>query len=291
MICNDCARNCNVDLSVSKGFCGKQENKIRVAKIMRHMWEEPIISGKKGSGAIFFSYCSLKCVYCQNYKISHMGQGTDFSIEQFADILKKLDESDVENINLVTPTHYTSQILEAFKIYKPKKPIVWNTSGYENNLERLKGVVDIFLFDLKYFDEELSKKYSSAKDYFKKTMAAIKQAKQFVGEDIVQNNILKKGVIVRHLILPCCAGDSTILFDCLKNELGTDINISLMSQYVPCYKAEHDKDLNRKITKLEYKKVLSHITNLGFNKGFVQDFSSAKKDYTPEFCEEKLFEI
>lgn len=291
MKCNDCARKCNVDLSVSKGFCGKVQGKIRVAKVMKHFWEEPIISGKKGSGAIFFSYCSLKCCYCQNYQISHLGQGKDFSIEEFAQILKTLDESDVENINLVTPTHYTTQILKAFEIYKPKKPIVWNTSGYETNIERLKGIVDVFLFDLKYFDEELSQKYSKAKDYFKNAIKAIKDAKSFVRKDVIENGIMKSGVIVRHLILPCCADDSTTLFDCLKNEVGNNVIVSLMSQYVPCFEAEKDEKLNRKITKLEYKKVLAHIKKMGFKNGFVQEIESAKKDYTPNFCEEKLFEI
>lgn len=289
--CNDCARKCNVDLNISKGFCGKSSGKIRIAKVMKHFWEEPIISGKKGSGAIFFSYCSLKCTYCQNYQISHLGQGKDFSIEEFVEILKKLDESDVENINLVSPTHYTTEILKAFEIYKPKKPIVWNTSGYEHNIERLKGIVDVFLFDLKYYDEKLSSKYSGARDYFKVAISAIKNAKNIINKDVIENGTMKSGIIVRHLILPCCAGDSTILFDCLKSQVGNDLYISLMSQYVPCYKAENDLQLNRKITKLEYKKVLSHITKLGFNKGFVQDFESAKKDYTPCFCEEKLFEI
>lgn len=291
MKCNDCARKCNIDLNVSKGFCGKQSGKIRVAKVMKHFWEEPIISGKRGSGAIFFSHCSLKCSYCQNYQISHLGQGKDFSIEEFANILKMLDESDVENINLVTPTHYTSQILQAFSIYRPKKPIVWNTSGYETNIERIKGIVDIFLFDLKYFDEALSLKYSKAKNYFKTAINAIKVAKTIVKQDLIKNGIMKRGVIVRHLILPNYCEDSANIFDNLKHEVGCDIFISLMSQYVPCYEAQKDEKLNRKISKLEYKKVLAHIKKLGFEKGFVQEQTSAKKDYTPCFCEEKFFEI
>ena len=202
-----------------------------------------------------------------------------------------MDKSDVENINLVTPTHYTSQILKAFKIYKPNKPIVWNTSGYENNLSRLNNYVDVFLFDLKYYSGDLSQKYSGAKDYFLKTINAIKQAREIIKKDVIDSGVLKRGIIIRHLILPNCAKDSVTVFDELKKEIGTDIYISLMSQYVPCYKAENDSSINRKITRLEYKKVLMHLEKLSFNKGFIQDFSSAKKDYTPDFCEQKLFEI
>ena len=290
MKCTDCPRAC--DISNNKiGFCGKNFNFIRVSKVMKHFWEEPIISGKKGSGAIFFSHCNLKCCYCQNYKISHLGQGRDFDILGLANLIKKLDDSGVENINLVTPTHYTTQILEALKIYKPKVPIVWNTSGYEHNIERLKDFVDIFLFDVKYFDCDLSQKFSYAKNYFDVAINALNSARKIVSDDIIENGVMKKGIIVRHLILPNCTNDSIKIFEKIKEQIGTNTYISLMSQYVPYYKAKDNELLNRRLKPIEYKKVYNCIQNLGFDKGFVQEFSSAREEYTPNFCEESLFEL
>lgn len=290
MKCLDCPRKCEIKQS-GAGFCGKNPKFLRVSKVMRHCWEEPIISGKKGSGAIFFSYCNLKCKYCQNYKISHLGQGKDFNILGLVDILKKLDNAEVENINFVTPTHYTTQILEALNIYKPKVPIVWNTSGYEHNIERLKDFVDIFLFDIKYFDKKIAQSFSCAGDYFEVTKKALIEARKIIPNDVIENGIMKKGVIIRHLILPNCSEDSKKIFEEVKNILGTNIYVSLMSQYVPYYKAKDDSLLNRRLKPLEYKKVLMHLKKLGFNKGFIQEFCSAREEYTPNFCEESLFEL
>jgi len=291
VMCQDCPRHCRKSSPQFVGFCGKDENSIRVAKVMRHMWEEPVISGTKGSGAIFFSHCNLKCKFCQNYEISHLGRGKDFDEEGLASLIKKVDVSGVQNINFVTPTHYTSKILEALKIYKPHVPIVWNTSGYECDMDRLKDVVDIFLFDFKYFDSELSTKYSSAKDYFEVCLRALKEARKIVPEDIIENGVMKRGIIVRHLVLPNCAKDSVRIFEEIKKEVGCNIIISLMSQYVPCYKAKDDNLLNRCVTPLEYKKVLSAVKKLGFERGYVQEASSAKCEYTPDFSQEKFFEL
>lgn len=290
MKCIDCPRACDISNN-KKGFCGKDPNFIRVSKVMKHFWEEPVISGKKGSGAIFFCHCNLKCCYCQNYKISHLGQGKDFDVLGLVDLIKKIEDSGVENINFVTPTHYTTQILEALKIYKPKVPIVWNTSGYEHNIDRLKDFVDIFLFDVKYFDCNLSQQFSSVKNYFDVAINALKDARKIIPNDIVENGIMKKGIIIRHLVLPNCSSDSIKVFEKIKDCVGTNICVSLMSQYVPYYKAKDNNLLNRKLKPIEYKKVLSCIQKLGFNKGFIQEFCSAKEEYTPNFCEEGLFEI
>lgn len=290
MKCIDCPRGCEIEEN-KVGFCGKNPKYLRISKVMRHFWEEPVISGKKGSGAIFFSHCNLKCKYCQNYKISHLGQGKDFDVLGLVEILKKLDRANVENINFVTPTHYTTQILEALKIYKPKVPIVWNTSGYEYNIERLKGFVDIFLFDLKYFDSKLSKNYSQAQNYFEVAKNALLEAKKIVPQDRFESGIMKQGVIIRHLVLPNCSSDSLKIFEEVKKVLGTNVCVSLMSQYVPYYKAKEDNLLNRKLKPLEYKKVLSGVQKLGFNNGFIQETCSAKEEFTPNFCEESLFEL
>ncbi len=293
MICSICPRKCNVDLNNKSGFCGKLGEEVKVAKVMRHNWEEPIISGKKGSGAIFFSFCNLKCVYCQNFKISHLGEGKKISVMELANIFKKLEDSNVENINLVTPTHFTTQIIDALKLYKPKVPIVWNTSGYEdiNTLEMLKGYVDIFLFDFKYFSNEKAKLYSNAPNYFNVCFNALKKAREIVPEDKIENGIMKTGIIVRHLVLPNNYNDSINIFDALFNNFGNEMFVSVMSQFTPFYKALEIKELNTKLKPLEYKKVLSHIKKLGFKNGFIQELSSASCNYTPNFTESSFYEL
>ncbi len=293
MKCNICPRKCNVDVLKNFGYCGKSGNKVKIAKVMRHFWEEPLISYKKGSGAIFFSNCSLKCCYCQNYQISHLGCGKECSLQELVEIIKKLDDSGVENINFVTPTHYTDIIINALKIYKPKVPVVWNTSGYETeeNIELLKDFVDIFLFDFKYYDSNFSNQFSKAKDYFQVCLKALIKVRQIIPEDIVINGKMHKGIIIRHLVLPEMSKDSIQIFNHIKNNLGCDLYISLMSQYLPFYKAKEIKQLNKKITPLEYKKVVAHLKNLGFVKGYLQDYSSSTSDYTPDFSIEKFYEI
>ena len=279
--CTCCPRHC-----ANKSFCGKSSNVVRVAKVMRHMYEEPILCpAGMGSGAIFFSFCSLKCVYCQNYEISSLGQGKDIKIYDLCEIFKKLEKMGVANINLVTPTHYTFEIIEALNSYKPKIPVVWNSSGYEDssNINKLKGLVDIFLFDAKYFSPELSAKYSGARDYFDNFIKSLVAAREIVGEDIVQNGVMKKGIIVRLLVLPNAWRDSIEIFRHIKEKVGTNIYVSLMSQYVPMHKAKFYPEINRKITPLEYKKVLREMIGLGFNKGFTQDKTSANTCFTPDF--------
>ncbi len=283
--CNICPRNCNVDRSKNVGFCGV-DNNIYINKIMIHHYEEPCISGDdkiKGSGAIFFASCNLKCVYCQNYEISRTVSGTKYSPKDLADIMRKLEMNGAYNINLVTPTHFTKQILEALKIYKPRIPIIWNTSGYEKveTIEKLKGWVDVFLTDFKYYSPKVSMNYSSAKDYYKFASEALKKMREIIPIDKFENGMIKKGIIVRHLLLPNNIKDSVNVLENIKSLIGNPI-LSLMSQYTPMQKYEYE-ELNNRIRPIEYKMLLSKAEKLGFDKIYIQDFSSADSKYTPDF--------
>ncbi len=287
--CKDCPRRCR-----EKSFCNKQENIFRVAKVMRHFFEEPILCPKdKGSGAVFFSNCSLKCVFCQNYQISHLGQGRNLNENDLIKIFKKIENSGVANLNLVTPTHYTNELISVLKKCKLKIPIVWNCSGYEleENIEKLCEVVDIFLFDCKYYSEFYSTKYSKAPNYYEVCLKAIQKARKLIPNDIIVDGVMKKGIIVRHLVLPGLCEDSIKIFENIKNSLGNNLIISLMSQYVPFYKAKEFDELNTFLKPIEYKKVVAHIKNLGFTNGYIQDFQSASKDYTPDFSDDKFWEL
>ncbi len=299
-LCDICPRNCNVDRSKNFGFC-KCGNKIRVSKVMLHHYEEPIISGefsensnKFGSGAIFFSGCNLKCVYCQNFQISSKTCGKEISPEQLAEIFKKLEKSGALNINLVTPTHFTNQIIEALNIYRPALPIIWNTSGYEKaeTIKLLDGYVDIFLTDLKYYSPELSKELSCAENYFETASKAIIQMRKNQPKDIIENNLMKKGIIIRHLVLPNQTKDSLKIIDFINDNLGNETYVSLMSQYVPMHLARKYEKINRKIKPLEYKILVNKLIKFNFKNVFLQDISSANCIFTPNFCEdESLFEL
>lgn len=282
--CNVCPRKCKVDRNSKLGFCG-QSNTVKVAKVMLHQWEEPIISAGNGSGAIFFSGCNLKCIYCQNYKISSLGEGKEISVETLANLFKQLEQSGAVNINLVTPTHFSTQIIEALKIYRPKVPVVWNTSGYESveTIKKLKNYVDIYLTDLKYYSKALSTELSCATDYFDVATKAILEMRKNQPEDVIENGIMKKGVIVRHLVLPTFVGDSIGVFDWIYENLGTDTFISVMSQYTPCHLALKHKILKKKLKQKEYDKLLFHIMDLGFKNGFIQELSSSTQKFIPDF--------
>ena len=287
MKCEICPRGCNVDREKQIGFCGQKE-KIRISKVMFHHYEEPLISGEensKGSGAIFFTGCNLKCVFCQNFPISHKNKGKNISIKKLANIFKKLEKGGALNINLVTPSHFSMQIIEALKIYKPKIPIVWNSNGYEtkHTIEKLKNFVDVYLVDLKYMDNELSNKYSGASNYVENAIETIKQMKQNQPVDKIENGLIKKGLIVRHLILPSHTNDSIECLNFIHNELGKDSIVSIMSQYEPRYNAKKFEEINRKITPLEYKRVVAHALKLNMSKCFTQELSSADSKYTPKF--------
>lgn len=286
--CLNCPRECFVNREEQAGFCGAN-NKIQINKIMLHFWEEPIISGtdetsKKGSGAIFFSHCNLKCVYCQNYEISHGNFGDYYSTEQLAEVFKQLEASGAANINLVTPTHYSLQILEALKSYKPKIPVVWNTGGFESPeiIKKLEGYVDIFLTDFKYHSDELAKKYSSAPNYFECCTKSLAEMKKICPQNIIVDGLMQKGIIVRHLVLPNCIEDSKKVLEDIKSILGSDAIVSLMSQYIPVGEAKNFAELNRKLKPIEYKIVKSYMYKLGLD-GFVQELESANKNYIPDF--------
>ncbi len=281
MNCNLCPRKCNIDRDFSKGCCG-ESNEIKIAKYSLFMFEEPCISGEKGSGAIFFSGCSLKCVFCQNYEISSLDFGKTITPNQLADIFKELENMGAENINLVNPTHFVKGIIEALKVYKPNIPIVYNTHGYENveTLKDLSKYVDIFLPDLKYIDPMLSSKYSNCSDYFEKTSKALLCMRK-LKEDKFENGMMKQGLIVRHLILPLCTYDSTKILEWLKENL-PQTKVSLMAQYTPYAKASEYPEINRKITKREYEKVVSKYLELNLD-GYVQERESSGTVYIPKW--------
>ena len=290
-LCFICPRKCGVDRNKTLGFC-KCNNNVKIAKVMLHHFEEPPISGdcesQNGSGAIFFSGCNLKCCYCQNSELSHKCFGKEISVKTLADIFEQLEAKGAYNINLVTPTHFAKQIVEALKIYKPKIPVVWNTSGYETaqTIKMLSGYVDIFLTDFKYFDDNLAKEFSLAPDYAKNCIAAIKQMRKNVPEDVFENGLMKKGIIIRHLVLPNCTNDSKKFLSFIAENFGKDSYVSLMSQYVPMADAFKNEKINRKIKPLEYKIVVNFAKKLDMNNVFVQDFESASEAFTPNFKEQ-----
>lgn len=282
-LCEQCPRKCGINRKKQSGFCGAKT--LKIAKVMKHYWEEPAISENGGSGAIFFSHCSMKCIFCQNYQISILGQGTQVTVEKLAQIFSQLEESGVNNINLVSPTHYTDEIIQALQIYKPKIPIVWNTSGYETveNIKRIKNYVDIYLCDFKYFDKKIANEYSKAPNYKDICLKALKQMRKNQKKDIFDSTLLKKGLIVRHLVLPTHYKDSIKILNCIKEHLGKRTIISIMSQYTPCFLAKNHNILKNKIKPIEYKAVLREVEKLGFVNGYYQDYSSAICDYIPDF--------
>lgn len=285
-ICNICPRNCNVDRTSQMGFCSVGDS-IRVSKAMLHHWEEPCISGENGSGAIFFSGCNLRCCYCQNYKISTQTFGKDITIEHLANIMISLQEQGANNINLVTPTHYTDKIIQTLDICKHKIniPIVYNCGGYEklDTLKKLRNYVDIYLTDFKYYSSEMSKMYSKCEDYFKVTSKAILEMYHQQNELVYKDNILQKGLIIRHLVLPTGRHDSISILEWLSNNL--DISkflLSLMSQYTPNENCKNYPKIDRRTSTFEYNSVLDKAIELNF-KGYMQDRRSAKSEYTPNF--------
>ena len=287
MICNLCPRKCNAQRTDTEnigGFC-KMPLLPTIAKATLHFGEEPPISGKNGSGTVFFSGCSLNCIYCQNYDLSHSLLGKTVSVERLAQIFKELEQKGAHNINLVTPSHYALTIKEALDIYRPQIPIVYNCSGYESveTLKMLKGYIDIFLFDFKYINSDKAKLLSCAPDYPQIAEKALKEAyKQQENCIFDSNGILQKGVIVRHLLLPQSTNDAIKIFDFVRNTT-PNAYFSLMSQYVPMGKAETVPQINRKVTKREYEKVVNYILDSGFSNCYIQEMASATKEYIPNF--------
>ncbi|MBQ3041306.1 MAG: radical SAM protein [Clostridia bacterium] len=285
--CTLCPRECKIDRSISNGFCGTG-NKIIISKIMLHMWEEPSISGTNGSGAIFFGGCPLKCVYCQNKEISHGGIGKEYTASELADAILDLQKRGAHNINLVTPTHFSEQIIEALSLIKNelKIPVVYNTSGYEKPeiIKKIADHVSVFLVDIKYFSPELSEKYSKCKDYYSYAKASFQRmllAKPRCVFD--ENGIMTEGVILRHLVLPSCRLDSiAILEDISKDFDVSSFKLSLMSQYTPDFYDGEIKELKRRVTSFEYNSVVSRAIELGYD-GYIQEKSSASSFFTPKF--------
>lgn len=283
-MCTLCPRNCQINRSTQAGFCGAKT--LKVAKVMKHFWEEPCISGTMGSGTVFFSHCNLKCIYCQNAQISHLGQGKPITVTSLANLFKQLETSGVHNINLVTPTHYADLIMQALDIYKPSIPIVYNTSGYESvqTIQKLANYIDIYLCDFKYYDSKLSAEYSGAPDYLQAVTTSLLQMQKNQPNNVFnKNGIMQKGLIVRHLVLPTHSGDSIKILDWAYHNLGKNTLFSLMSQYTPTHKALTHPVLKNKVKPLEYKRVITHFLNLGFINGYSQELNSSTCEFIPDF--------
>ncbi len=287
MRCEICPRRCKVDRKNILGFC-RAEKKIKIALVSLHKWEEPCLVGENGAGTIFFSHCNLRCVYCQNFVISHEGFGAEVSIERLAEIFIEQQARGAANIELVTPTHYTEQICAAIDIAKAgglKLPMVWNSNAYENpeTLELLRGRVNIFLPDLKYFDDEPAKIFSNAPNYFSIATVAIKKMFELVGAARIDNGKMIRGLIVRHLVLPNYRHDAIKIVDWLYETFGDKIFISLMNQYTPIYRAAEFKKINRALTTFEYNSVIEHAIKLGVKNCFMQIGKTADKSFIPNF--------
>ncbi len=287
--CTLCPHKCGIDRTKGKiGRC-KSTDKVKIALYSTHEFEEPCISGIHGSGTVFFSNCNLNCIYCQNYEISQMSRGKEISTNELADIFLKQQEKNVENVNLVTPTSYVHQIIEAIQIARKhgfKLPIVYNTNAYENidTIKSLDGYVDIYLPDLKYAENELAKKYSKIDNYFEVATEAIKEMYKQVGNPILNSNgIMQKGIMVRHLVLPTYIENSKKVLDWVKNNLSSEVYISIMAQYFPTYMAKNDKRINRKLTKFEWNKIIDYIDVLGIKNGFVQELGEHEEEYVPNW--------
>lgn len=287
--CMICPHKCGVNrLEGNKGRC-KCDDKLKIALASLHMFEEPCISGENGSGTVFFSNCNLNCIYCQNYEISNLGKGKEITIDHLAEIFLKQQERKAHNINLVTPTMYVYQIIEAIKIAKSKGlniPVIYNSNGYENieTIELLKGYIDVYLPDLKYYTNELSKKYSKVDNYFETATKAIKEMYNQVGQaKFDENGLIKKGVIIRHLVLPNHIQNTKNILKWISDNMPNDIYVSVMAQYFPTYKAKEDNLINRKLTKKEYNEVLNYLYSLDLDNGYIQELGLHEEEYVPDF--------
>ena len=286
--CTLCPRECKVDRTKGVGFCGATD-KVFVARASLHFWEEPPISGERGSGTVFFSHCTLKCVFCQNREISYGGVGREVSIQRLGEIFLQLQQKSAENINLVTPTHYIPQIIRAINSAKQhglKIPIVYNTSGYEKveTLRLLDGAVDIYLPDFKYYDSRFSKRYSKCEDYFDFVGNAIEEMLSQVGEcEFDKRGMMKKGVIVRHMVLPNLLDDSKRILKYLNRRFGDKIMISIMSQYTPFGDLSEYPEISMPLSKEDYDEILEYADMIGITNGFTQEGESAKESFIPPF--------
>ena len=288
--CTICPHNCGINRTSNQiGRC-KSKDTVKIALYSIHNFEEPCISGKKGSGTVFFSNCNMNCVFCQNYEISQQGKGKEITIEELAEIFIKQQEKDVENINLVTPTSYVPQIIEAIKIARNKGlklPIVYNTNGYEKveTLKMLEGYVDIYLPDFKYSDNELAKRLSKVDNYFEIATQALTEMYRQTGKAVFDDReIMQKGMIIRHLVLPNHILNSRRVLKWI-NENMHDVYVSVMAQYFPTYKAKDIEDINRKLTKEEYEQIENYLYRLDLENGYIQELGEHEEEYVPKWDE------
>ena len=285
--CEICPRKCKVNRYEKKGYC-RCDDKVRIALVSKHYFEEPCISGRNGSGTIFFSNCNLNCIFCQNHDISQDGKGIDVTIERLAEIMLEQQERGANNINLVTPTMYVEQIIKAIDIAKAgglNIPIVYNTNGYEEveTIKKLNGYIDIYLPDFKYFTNELAIKYSKAPNYFEKVTSALREMQSQFDEYVFDGEIMKKGMIVRHLVLPNHIQNSKNVLKWIKENLRKDIYVSVMAQYFPTYKAIGDKLIGRKLSFSEYRKIEQYFYGLDIKNGYIQDLGKHEEEFVPDF--------
>ena len=287
--CSICPHYCNVDRKIGETGRCKCNDKLKVALASLHFYEEPCISGTSGSGTVFFSNCNLNCIYCQNYEISQLGKGKEITIERLAEIFLEQQAIGAHNINLVTPTSYVEEIMEAIDIAKNKGlklPVIYNTNGYENieTIQRLKGYIDVYLPDLKYYSDSLAKKYSRVDNYFKTATKAIVEMYSQVGAPVFnEDGLIQKGVIIRHLVLPNHVLNTKHILKWVKENLPKDVYISVMAQYFPTYKAKNEEAINRKLTKKEYREVEQYLYCLELPNGYMQELGEHEEEYVPNW--------
>lgn len=290
--CTLCMRNCNVNRNKGiKGVCNST-NSIKIARAALHFWEEPCISGKSGSGTVFFSNCNLKCVFCQNYKISSEGFGTEITIDRLAEIFLELQDKGANNINLVTPTHFVPQIIESLKIAKNKGlnlPIIYNTNSIDtlDTIKTLNGYIDVYLPDFKYFEDKYALKYSKIKGYSKNVLEVIDEMVKQVGNPkFNEDGIIVKGVIVRHLLLPGLLFDSKKIIDAIYKKFEDSVYISLMNQYTPMYNAKMYPEINKSINEKTYDSIINYALSIGVRNGFIQESGTDSEEFVPNFNNE-----
>ncbi len=284
--CDLCPRQCGVNRFIETGYCGGGSD-ARVNLHRLHFWEEPVISGTRGSGTIFFSHCTMRCAYCQNYLISHDGRGTERSVQELAAMMMELEDAGAHNVNLVTASHFTPQAAEAVRLARARGvrvPVVWNSNAYEKpgTLRMLEGLVDIYLPDFRYIDTEASVRYSDAPGYPDIAKEAILEMHRQVGRLIVKDGIAEKGLIIRILVLPGLHESVRPILLWIRDALGPETWVSLMGQYYPVHRSAEFPEINRPVTKEEYETCLGYLEELGFENGFVQEVGSSS-DYTPDF--------
>ena len=284
--CHLCPKNCGVNRYKQLGFC-KSSADLYVSYYSLHMWEEPIISGKHGSGAIFFSNCNLKCIFCQNRKISNDGYGKKISLDRLSDIMIELQEKGAHNINLVNPTHYVPLIKYSINSIKDKLsiPVVYNTSSYENveTIKMMNGIVNIYLADFKYYDNELGKRYSNCDNYRECAINSIDEMFKQVGKFVIKDDLMVSGLIVRVLVLPGHIDDSKKIIKYLHEKYGDNIIISIMNQYTPLFHIEKYENLNRKVNDSEYDEIINYACDIGVKHAFIQEGDTQKESFIHDF--------